>query len=604
MVKTAGVSRWLRRPPKDVPDSAMALVYQAAQKGARRSITASAMPLEGPAGRQAWNARGGSAWQKDAWYHFDACGEARSAVMWIANAVSRAALYAAETDPETGQITGPTDDARAQAVASAMLGGYEERPQLQSTMALHWQVPGETFVLIQPQGGSESDRWLVLSDNEVSNTGGTWSFTDPLTGVITKTRPGTDKLIRVWSPHPLQQTHADSAFRAALPILREIEKTSQNIAARLDSRIAGNGMLFIPQEIDFPRGENEPADALNFARMLMDAAEASLQNPGTAAAQVPLVAQVPAELIGNFQWLDFASKLDDQIMDMRGDAMQRLGRTLDMPKDIALGEMGDANHWSAWQIEETTYKIHVEPFLVKLAAALTKEYYRPALKAMGVEDPSRFVLAWDISEVTSRPDRSDDMRDLHDRGLISDNYMRAQFGIPDDAIPTEQEAREQLAVRLVTNAPTTLENPSVAAAVGFEPTANPDAPAITPSTPTPPAESRALPNRPSEPEAEEGLVAAAELVVFDALSRAGGRLLTRQYRGQFASTPKTELHTVIPHSADDMPRLMEGSFQFTERVAHAFAINPILFENALRAYVENRVQQQLPHDRETLRRFL
>ena len=115
---------------------------------------------------------------------------------------------------------------------------------------------------------------------------------------------------------------------------------------------------------------------------------------------------------------------------------------------------------------------------------------------------------------------------------------------------------------------------------------------------------RALPVRQNQPaEPDEGLVAAAELVAFDALSRAGGRLLTRQYRGQFASTPKWELHTVIPQEgrADE---LMEGSFQFTDNIAHAFNVDPQGLRAGIRAYVRNRLQWGAVHEREILARYI
>lgn len=576
-----------------------------------RSLLAAAMPLEGPEGKQAWRARSGDdAWQRSAWYHYDATGELRFAFNWMANAISRAVLFGAETDPETGQITGPTEDPRAQAVAATILGGAEERPQLQSTIALQWQVAGESFALIRPtppqDGVAQPDSWYALSATQVKQRSGKWTFCDPLTGVDTPLDPVTDRLVRIWSPHPNAQTHADSAMRAALPILTEIEKCTQNIAARLDSRLAGNGVLFLPQEIDFPTADGEQADAQSFVKLLLDAAEASLRTPGTAAAQVPITATVPGEQLGNIQHLDLATALDAVITELRQDAVNRLGMTLDMPREVALGQTGEANHWSGWLIEESTYKIHVEPFLLKLGAALTKWYYRPALRAMGVSNPERFVLTWDISEVVARPDQTEMLNGMHDKGLISDDYLRAQNGIPDDAIPDDDEIQLKRLERIVVGAPTLAADGEIARRLfGFEiapaaaGVADPGAVTEPALDAGPPSNVRALPDRNAAAEPDAGLVAAAELVVYDALSRAGGRLLTRAYRGQFSSTPKTELHTVIPRPADPVT-LLEGSFQFVSNVAHAFALSPVGLENALREYVEDRLILGKVHNRALL----
>ena len=401
-------------------------------------------------------------------------------------------------------------------------------------------------------------------------------------------------------------------MRAAIPILTEIEKSSQNIIARLDSRLAGNGVMFLPQEIDFATADGEPADAQSFMKLLHEAASASIANPGTAAAHVPIMAEIPGDQLSAIanSHIDLSTAMDDAVTGLRNDAITRLGRTLDMPRELALGELASANHWSGWLIEESTYKIHVEPFLLKLGMALTKTWYRPALKAMGEANPDRFVLAWDITEVVSRPDDKEDVKYLLESNLVSEDWARGKFGVPDDAIPSEEEARRNLARVLATAAPTILENASVAEALGFEPTVDPAAQA--PGSPAQGSDqgneptgsrsgSRALPaTQDAEPDA--GLTAAAELIVFDALSRAGGRLLTPKFRGQFKDTPRHELYTVIP--TGDARQLMEGSFQFTEVVAQAFGVDPLKLEECLTTYVRRRLRLREAHDRGALRDYL
>lgn len=576
-----------------------------------RSVLASVLPIAGPEGKQAWHASSGDdGWQKQAWYYYDAVGELRFAFNYLANAVSRATIYAAELDPETGLVTGPTEDARAQAAAQQVLGGADDRPQLQSTMTLHWQVAGETYMLIVPQGRSTPDRWMTLTRNSLRQQGGTWSFKDPLTGVWTKLRSPQDRLIRVWSPHPDDQVHADCAMRAAIPICDEIEKASQNIIARLNSRLASNGIYFLPQEIDFATAKGEQANAQTFMKLFMELAQANIANPGTAAAQVPFMADVPGEMIAMLKdgHVDFSTTLDSAVPELREAAITRLGRTVDMPREIALGQMAEANHWTAWQIDETTYKIHLESLLLKLGMALTKEYFRPTLSAMGISDPDRFVLAWDVMQVVSRPGDTDDDKYLWENRLVSDDYLRDRFSVPDDAIPAPEEVQRRRLEQAVQVAPTLAAQPEIAqelfglevapAAAGVAAGAELDPSAEPVTEPGP----RALPERQDAPP-DEGLVAAAELVVFDALSRAGGRLLTRQYRGQFASTPKWELHTVIPRP-DDIAPLLADSFQFTDTIAHAFDLSPVGLDHALRDYVSNRLSLSAPHNQALLRGHL
>lgn len=580
-----------------------------------RSLVASAMPLSGPDGKAAWQASSGDAgWQAQAWYYYDAIGELRFAFNWLANAISRASLYAAEIDPNTGKIsTDPTNDARAQAAAQAVLGGADDRPQLQSTMALQWQVSGETFVLILSQqtdpvtGDSIPDRWLCLSRRSMRERAGTWSYKDPLTGVWSKLNER-DRVMRVWSPHPDEQTHADSAMRAALPILQEVEKSSQNIIARLDSRLASNGLYLIPQEIDFSSAESEQSSSQAFRQLLLDAMTVSMANPGTAEAQAPIVADVPGEFLAMMAdgHVDFATAMDASITELRRDALNRTGATLDMPREMAMGELAQANHWSGWLIEESTYKIHVEPFLLKFGMALTKTWYRPALAAMGESNPDRFVLAWDITEVVARPDDKEDVKYLLENNLVTPDWARSKFGVPDDAIPSEDEERKNLARVLAQAAPSILENESVAAALGFEPTVQPSAaPAVgaAPEAEEQPSGPRALPQtRDTDPDA--ALVAAAELVALDALGRAGGRLLTREYRDRFSHVDKWALHTVIPRAPDKVDELMAGSFQHVSLLASGTSMPIVSLDGALREYVKGRLLARQPHNREVLRQTL
>ncbi|MYZ35859.1 MULTISPECIES: hypothetical protein [unclassified Streptomyces] len=600
------------------------------ERGTRpRVVLAAAVPVTGPDARDAWAARqGDTAWQREAWYHYDACGELRSAVTWIANAVSRAELYAAEVDPATGMPTGPTDNAQAQAAVTRALGGAAIRAQLQYTMAVNWQIPGEVFVLVRPgtgtrRGATAPDEWVALSGTEVEYSGARWSYKDPMTGVKKDLAAG-DLLMRVWSPHPRIQYHADSAVRPALPVLREIEKASQNIAARLDSRLASNGLLFVAEEIDFPEQESGATGAEGFMEYLSDVMARSLKNPGTAAAQVPITASLPGELIDKIKHLDISTVFDAAVVALRADGIKRLAESLDMPNEVATGSTGGMNHWGSWKVEEDTYKIYIEPLLDRLGDALTTHWYRPTLRRMGVTNPDRYQLAWNTAEIVQRPNRTEDLKWLHDHDLISDAAMRAEVGVPDDDIPDEEQVRLRRLERVVTAAPTLAADPQISSLLfGFE-----IAPAaagvagqiegghLQPEAPSAPERGpRALPaTQNDEPPAlaasaalPEHLIAATELLVFDALSRAGGRLLKAPLRGQFGSVAKHELYLKIPYDPNAegvVERLLEGSFQFTGHVAEAFGRDREQLSAQVEEYVTTLIMTRTAHDRAVLRRFL
>lgn len=596
-----------------------------------KAIAAAAMPMSGPGVLRASRARRtqtNADWQREGWYFFDVIGELRGPLVWIANAVSQADVHATELDPETGKPTGPSDDATAKVVAAQVLGGPARRGGLLRVLALCWQVAGEAWVIVKPtpakRGKTQPDEWIVLPPSKVKAKGqgaaARWTYTDPMTGDEVLLEPSA-RLFRVWCPHPADYVQADSSVRPALPICREVEKSSQNISARLDSRLASAGLLALADELDFPKGDHETT-ALAFMDELLAAAETGIQQPGTAAAVVPLVFNAPGELIssgGAATFIDTATEFVSSVVELRNDALTRLAATLDMPKDVAAGTQGEANHWSAWQVEESTYKIFIEPLLKEIGDAITEQWFRPALVATGM-DPERaeqFEIGWDTTAIVARPDDTENLRDLYDRVLISDEYMLSENGVPEDAMPDDEERTRRLLEKWVAGAPTLLADPNVAGALGFDITVAPVATGVTGDVqggelqpaPVPASDNvRALPATRDDQAAPEdvpaGLVAAAELLVFDALSRAGGRLLNRENRGQFATVDKHELHTVIAADHGDHSRLMEGSFQFVGPVAEAYRIEQDALKQRLAQYVSYRLWSRKPHDRADLVRAL
>lgn len=589
-----------------------------------RAITAAAMPMAGPGVKLADRARKQSAnsdWQRQGWYYYDVIGELRAPLVWIANAVSQADIHATELDPATGKATGPSENSVAVQAASQILGGAAKRATLLKVLALCWQVPGEAWVIVRPrppiQRRPQPDEWIVLAPSKVTTKGtganASWQYRDPKLGIDVPLEANA-RLFRIWSPHPADFIQADSAVRPALPICREIEKTSQTLAGQLDSRLATAGAWLVADELDLPKGEHETT-ALAFMDELLSVAEVGIQQPGTPAAVVPVAFNAPAEMIAAgsaLAFIDSSTTFVQGLDDLRDKALDRLAATLDMPKSVASGRQDESNHWSAWQVEESTYKIFIEPLLQALGDALTEQWFRPALVAMGMteEQAATYEVGWDTTKIVARPDDRETLESLYDKVLISDAYMLSENGVPEDAMPDEAERERRLLEKLVISSPAILSEPGVAETLGMPQlaAAQASAPAEEETPALPPGQSRTIPDtQRTEPEPEavpDGLTAAAELLVFDALSRAGGRLLTRENRGQFASVPKHELHTVIQMPPFDADRLMEGSFQFVGPVAEAFGMESAHLRARLEEYVSTRLLRQAGHDRAVLRSYL
>src|SRR5690606_7431621 len=152
--------------------------------------------------------------------------------------------------------------------------------------------------------------------------------------------------------------------------------------------------------------------------------------------------KVPAEYVDKIKHLDFTLKIDEKIIDKRESAIKRLASQLNVPPEVLLG-MGDLNHWNAWISDETSLKVDVAPDAELICQAITTGYLQPRLKASGVEDWASWVVWYDMSELTLRPDRSDDAIQLYDRLEINGAALRRETGFDESDKPGDDELKEQ-----------------------------------------------------------------------------------------------------------------------------------------------------------------
>lgn len=238
-----------------------------------------------------------------------------------------------------------------------------------------------------------------------------------------------------------------------------------HVSAQIDSRLAGAGLLILPQSVSVLGAavpEDEDDDPVVSA--LIEMMVTPIRDRDNASAVVPGVFQVPDEAVGKIQHLSFASPLDSAAKDLRDEAIRRLALGLDAPPERLLG-MANASHWASWFLSEDEAKLHVHPLLSLILDAVTSQYLRIVLEDSGVEDFNRYAVFADTSALTLRPDRSADGFQLHGLGLISDETLRAVTGFgPEDAAEKRDPATE-MALRMVLAQPALLQSPGLPALI-------------------------------------------------------------------------------------------------------------------------------------------
>jgi hypothetical protein len=409
------------------------------------ALVAASAPIENPQAtfKNSVSLSGRTGWQTEAWNLMDQVGELRYYVGWRSNSCSRVRLVASELDP-SGLPTGKTTNPRVDAIVKAIGGGSQLTVgQLIKRAVECLTIPGEVWVaiLVQPDG---SEKWFAFSRDEIRKKGQEVTVMLP-DGSDHDLRPGVDVIFRVWNSHPRTAQDADSPVRACLDDLYEIVRTTKTIANAGKSRLIGNGIVFVPQEMSLPRAAGPVAAGQpggmgltglpavqELQELLFNVAKVAYEDDESFAAMIPIFASVPGEMISKVSHLKFDNEITDTAIKLRNDAIHRLAMGLDVSPERMLGLGSSTNHWSAWQIADTDVQIHIAPVMENLCAAITDQVFRNVLEREGI-DPTKYIVWYDASLLTSDPDNTDTATDAYDRGVINAAAYRSYLNLDADA---------------------------------------------------------------------------------------------------------------------------------------------------------------------------
>jgi hypothetical protein len=543
-------------------------------------------------------------WQNECYRHYTICGEARFAAKFFGHSVSRASLHAAQiVDGVSRKIdAGPAADALA-----ALFNGRDGQTQMLDSLGTHLTIAGECYLVGRQVEGV--DTWEIVSVLEMVVSGLTWQINYG-NGIPAVNLTESDVVIRIWLPSPAHRIEADSPFRALLPILAEIEWLTRHVFAQITSRLAGSGILIMPQGMTFPPPPEQvtaegtvapvPAnDADSFMATLADAMMTPIEDPSSPSAVVPIVVTAPDDTIDKPRLLTFWSELDSASMGLRNEAIRRFALGMDLPPEQVLGmsgtstsSSGSVSHWGAWQVEESTIKLHIEPMLDVIVNALTVGYLRPLTEDSGA------VVGYDSTALRLRPDRSKEAFELYDRGLISSVALLRENGFDTDDTPTSEEFKRWLTIKVASGSATPEQVQGALDVLGVN-LGQVALPTAVPRETRPDPSLEEHPIRPRTPD-ENALVAASEALVFRALERAGNRL--RQTTAKPPGVPSYETHVYVKANGTS-ERLLEDAWSCAPQVLDGIADCTVVVP-VLSAYCVSLMKEQSPHRRDRLVNWL
>ena len=624
---------------------------------AHNSLVASAARMGGANLLNLSRPKTGASWHAQAWEFYHIVGEFRYACDWKGAMLSKTIMFAQH---KVNGVFEKVETGDAFDYMEQLFRDDEGKAEALRLMGIHMEVTGEFFIVAyeNPDKFGEGEVWeIVASTKLVRPTTDADNDHYRINGKELMVDQSKVLCIRVWRPDPEDPEQSISPARAVLPILGEIVRLTDHVAAQVDSRLAGAGILLMPSEMTFPTPPVEEGavqmtanNADQLMQIISTAMATAIRDRSNPSALVPIVITAPSDVIDKIKHVTFWSELSEQAMQLRKEAIGRLALGMDIPPEVLQG-VADSNHWSAWQADESAIKAHTEPLLKLITSALTQKYLRPLLSEDDeadplVEDdnprtpiPDEELRDWsigvDTSEMRLRPNRSKEAIELYDRGELNGAALRRETNF-DEQDKMEDDELARWHVRKVAQGSTTPELVAAALAqVGVKLNVPTTASEGTEGRPAPSLEGhpqQSIPDRvrsetrkiarengdvPSaDPAARRtaaseatarlaaGVSVACEQAVFRALERAGNRMRNKM-GGKLPGVSAGETYLTFGTQAADLDYYLDDAWGENVRTLASHAgVSPEKLKDALDGYCRVLLVSQRPHTFKALENHL
>jgi len=504
-------------------------------------------------------------WQETALGYYDDIGAIKYAGNFLSRALTQLRIFPAFLD-QNGEPQ-ETDDADLVALLDRVQDPNGGRSNLFGTYGRLRMLIGESY-LTCTFDDEVGEKWEMLSVDELRvNSSGTYTrMMAPQLGATElksipddafEPLPDTAAVYRLWRPHPRFSLWADSSMRGILGDCEELVLLQAAVRARVRSRLAGPGMLVMANSISPAPPEpvgDEDMEADVFYQDLIEAITEPIRDEGTAAAAVPFLVRVNDDMVDKgFKYVTFRDSNEEyREVTLRDECLKRIAIGLDMPPEALLG-IGDINHWGAWQVDENSFKAHIQPVCQELVDDLGSAYLRPAAREQGTANWQRVVVGYDAAGIINHPDRAKDAKELYGLRAISKATLRDACNFDDDDAMPDDERAEQIGIATRDSSLAWFGIPSIrGGAIEPQPgeVENAGGSSSVPTGPTTGSEVESGPPPGATPEpvtssAHHRILGASELAVERARALAGSRLRTRANNGCQACKEKL---TDIPHA--------------------------------------------------------
>jgi len=256
-----------------------------------------------------------------------------------------------------------------------------------------------------------------------------------------------DFIGRVWRPAGRYVDVADSPMKALETNCELLHLLTINLKAKLMSRMALNGIFFVPNEINDIQGGQGPVakdgEVFHENRVLdalIRAATFAVLNFDTPEAALPIFMAGPGQFGDMIKHIVYDREIYAVDMQLRAELIDRILMGLDVqPSNVKGNEQ--SNHWSSWSTSGDELRVNIQPDLETMCWALTRLVLWREMEDAGQKPGAIMstVIWYDLNDATVKTNLAEDARQMLDRAAISDSAARRMTGIAEADAPTDAE---------------------------------------------------------------------------------------------------------------------------------------------------------------------
>lgn len=239
-----------------------------------------------------------------------------------------------------------------------------------------------------------------------------------------------DHVVRGLWPSPIDPSQPDAPLFGVLSILEDMDWLGRLSRAQSANRVGMRGILGSADGLNFAGGGDfwDEWDKSLRAKMLDPTDVGPVHLRGAKELVEP---QASGRGMGGLSWVVPDFPYDARIEGRMEAMIHRLAYGLPIPPEILLG-LSSQSRATAFQVEENSYRAHIEPpaqIVAQIATDVLNTLFED-VEVQVVPDPTLLL---------AKRSTVQDVKDAYDRGEVSGEYFREVLGIPEHAAPSEEE---------------------------------------------------------------------------------------------------------------------------------------------------------------------